>query len=528
MDVLAGLSLIGNIVTGAAFNPGSGCLAKITGIQHRRNVMSVHEHAGRCAAHCNCSSRRQFLQEAALLAAGVLGGGCSSLSMPGTAAQYKIIRACGPASKFTPVIKAAFVRRKGEYGMRWPGAVYDGEAARQMYTGQIIQTAKALGIKLELREMPIHTADEADTWLDEAKDAKPDGFLVLLLDRQEHAWPTAKKAADTGIPAVVWSPLGSSFTTNTKGLAEQPGCVIFSTDDTRQLDFGLKMLSAGARMRRARAIVIAGPDRRTRQLADLGIELQYIPAGSFIEEYNALSDNADIKALTKDYLKKARRIRFANEQDVLNGVKSYFVASRILEREQGDAISMDCLGALGNVPVSLPCIAWSRMNDDGIPAACEADQGAIAAHIMVQYLFDRPGFQQDPVADTADDTLIGAHCSCATRLDGFKTTGYPFDLIHHHGNRDAVSRTLWPLGKRVTVFDVLPGRQSELLISTGTVVKNVDVPPAGGCVVSVKVKLDGEPRMLTFPGMHQLFVLGNFKRELLYFCQLYKLKGTIV
>jgi len=104
---------------------------------------------------------------------------------------------------------------------------------------------------------------------------------------------------------------------------------------------------------------------------------------------------------------------------------------------------MDCLGALGRIKVSLPCIAWSRMNDDGIPAACEADYGAVASHIITQYLFDRPGFQQDPVADTADDSIIGAHCSCPTKLNGFDAGPEPFDLMHHHGNRDAVPRTVW-------------------------------------------------------------------------------------
>ncbi len=43
------------------------------------------------------------------------------------------------------------------------------------------------------------------------------------------------------------------------------------------------------------------------------------------------------------------------------------------------------------------------MNDGGIPAACEADLGACATHALVQSLFDRPGFQQDPVADTFHD-----------------------------------------------------------------------------------------------------------------------------
>jgi L-fucose isomerase-like protein len=171
------------------------------------------------------------------------------------------------------------------------------------------------------------------------------------------------------------------------------------------------------------------------------------------------------------------------------------VAAKILESEKADAISMDCLGALGDKQVSLPCISWSRMNDDGIPSACEADIGAIAAHVITQYLFDRPGFQQDPVADTSDDTIIGAHCSCPTRLNGFNNPPEPFELVHHHGNRDAVPRTIWKTGQRITCLDFLPQNEikkerSQLLISTGTVVENINVPPSGGCVVSVKVKMD--------------------------------------
>ena len=60
---------------------------------------------------------------------------------------------------------------------------------------------------------------------------------------------------------------------------------------------------------------------------------------------------------------------------------------------------------------------------------------------QVQYLFDRPGSQQDPVADTSDNTIIGTHCSCPTRLIGFKNPPEPFELIYHRGNRDAVPRT---------------------------------------------------------------------------------------
>jgi hypothetical protein len=170
------------------------------------------------------------------------------------------------------------------------------------------------------------------------------------------------------------------------------------------------------------------------------------------------------------------------------------------------------------------------MNDDGIPAACEADMGAVATHIVVQYLFDRPGFQQDPVGETAKGAIIGAHCSCPTKLNGFGQPPEPFDIVHHHGMRDAVPRTLWKVGQRITCLDVEPaakGGKPRMLISAGEVIENVNVPPAGGCVVSVMAKFDGAADVLSFPGFHQLFFYGDFKTQLLQFCRLFNIEPVI-
>jgi len=458
-------------------------------------------------------------------------------NMSSYSSEKKVIipvpRAFGPASGFVPNIRAAFVRREEEYGMWWPGAVYDGEAARKKYTEELSDTARLLGVNLDIKPTPIFSLEESDAWLAEAGTTQTDGLILIMLDRQQHSWPTAQKATESGIPTVIFSPLGTSFTTNTVHLADKPGCIVYSTNDFSQLAYGMKMLKAGTRMKRSRCVVIKGKERKETALADTGISLQYIPADTFIDIYNSMPLNDDIIAMTDAYLQEAEDIRHSTRQDVLNGIKSYMVAGKILENEKADAISMDCLGALADKKISLPCISWSRMNDDGIPAACEADTGAIAAQIMVQYLFDRPGFQQDPVADTSDDTIIGAHCSCPTRLNGFNKPPEPFELIPHHGNRDAVPRTIWKEGQRVTCLDVMPSdgkdrERSQLLISTGTVVKNMNVPPSGGCVVSVKVKFDDGHEVLSYPGFHQLFFYGDYKNELEDFCQLYNFEANLI
>ncbi len=487
----------------------------------------------RCPAHCNGHShvnRRDFLKTTAITAAGTaLLGGCAWSGQ--TKIVFNPIKASGPASKYVPNIKAAFVRRKEEYGMWWPGAVYDGEAAREKYTELLIQTAEEKGVTLDLRSEPIFKNEEADNWIASAQNENVDGLMLLLLDRQQHTWPTAGKAVGSGIPTVIFSPLGTSFTTNTEGLAEKPGSIIYSTNDFSQAQYGMQMLKAAAKMRHTRCLVIAGQDERDVRLADTGITLRYIPAERFLETYRSMPVDEELEKMADDYIRMARKQVDATREDVINGIKSYKVAGKLLEKYECDAISMDCLGALADKPISLPCIAWSRMNDDGIPAACEADTGAIASHIITQYLFDRPGFQQDPVADTSDDTIIGAHCSSPTRLNGFGTDPEPFDLIHHHGNRDAVPRTIWKVGQRISCLDFLPGNsetKSRLLISAGTVVDNMSVPPSGGCVVSVKAKMDGGQNVLTFPGFHQLFFYGDYKNELVDFSQLCGFEGQVV
>ncbi|MHC4675107.1 MAG: hypothetical protein ACYTBZ_21695 [Planctomycetota bacterium] len=438
----------------------------------------------------------------------------------------------GPGTSYVPTMKVTFVRRKQPYGMRWPGAIYDGKAAHENYLDQILATAKELGITVNIRTEPIYSLEEADTWVAEAGQEKPDGLLVVLLDRQEHSWPTAEKAIQSKIPTVVFSPIGTAFTTNTRRIPNKQGSFICCTDDFSQVAYGMKMIKTGAKLREMRYIVLRDDKRVEQRVKYIGTKLRYVPTDVFVNEYNSTTVTDEVKDMTDRYIKNATRMFGATRQDVINGIKSYVVARNIMQREEGDAITMACLRALGRTKISLPCIAWSKMLDQGIPAACEADIGASLTHALVLYLFDRPGFQQDPVPETAADCLIGSHCSCPTRLNGISQPPEPYYLSHHHGMRDAVPRTTWRVGQRVTVADILPSNKDDvppnMIISVGTVVNNVAVPPSGGCVVAVTLKLDTEADMLDYPGFHQLFFYGDYKKQLKAYCRLFGIKPMVV
>ena len=148
-------------------------------------------------------------------------------------------------------------------------------------------------------------------------------MLVVLLDRQKHSWPTAVKAADSGLPTVVFAPIGAAFTTNTASLARRPGCQICSTDEFSEVAYAMKMVRAAAKLREMRYIVLAGSKRRDEAMPHFGTKLRYLPAGDFLDEYNRTPETDEIRRLADDYLRRATNLSGPTRQDVLNGVKSY-------------------------------------------------------------------------------------------------------------------------------------------------------------------------------------------------------------
>jgi hypothetical protein len=72
------------------------------------------------------------------------------------------------------------------------------------------------------------------------------------------------------------------------------------------------------------------------------------------------------------------------------------------------------------------------------------------------------------------------------------------------------------------------GKTTRVLISAGTVLGNVNVPPSGGCVVSVRVKFDGGHDVLDLPGFHQVFFYGDYKSQIRQFCKLFSLEEWVV
>jgi len=167
-------------------------------------------------------------------------------------------------------------------------------------------------------------------------------------------------------------------------------------------------------------------------------------------------------------------------------------------------------------------MGFMSLRDEGIAAGCQNDLNATLTMMLVQYLFDRPGFQQNASSETEKNHYYGAHCTCASRLNGTTEPPEPYILRNHAESGWGVApQVLWRIGQDVTMAHVLAGETPRMIIYSGKVVGCYNTPPAGGCRTNVELTINEVPDVCDVKGMHQTIFYGNYARQLRAFCQLF-------
>ncbi len=473
-----------------------------------------------CAASGRCPlmlNRRSFLATAGSLSVATRMGlfdFASSL----LAAEAK------PLSK--PVVRVVFIRPKtsepeirGERPViSWPGYQYDIKAGQALHTKILKDAAKQLGVKLEVRTEPMDDVATIDVYVEQLKKTPPDGLFVIAMElfRWNLVNHLVQKRGD--VPTIVYSPMGSSFTQHLKVARSTPKTFVGATQDIHWPAFGLRMLNTVWQMKNTRLCIVKGNKTVDEQLKVVGTTLHYIPLARWNEEFKKVQAGDEVRAMADWYTRHAKKLIEPKKEDILDAAKNYFVCRRLMAAEKCQGFSLDCLRE-SSIYHRPPCMAFSHLLDEGIVAACEADWNAAISMQLTHYLFERPGFMQDPAPNTIHNTLMGAHCTSATKLDGFdKPTTAPFILRSYHTRTGVALQVLWRIGQKVTIMK-FQGPES-IILGTGRVVANIPQPPAGCCRTAVEIELDGVPDSCDTKGFHQLFIYGDLELPFKAYCKL--------
>lgn len=102
------------------------------------------------------------------------------------------------------------------------------------------------------------------------------------------------------------------------------------------------------------------------------------------------------------------------ESGLLGAQRIYERIRDIVSRYQLDGVTLRCFDLLTTVR-NTGCIALSRLNDEGIPAACEGDVPTLVTMLLAKQLSGCPGFQCNParIEQTPGQapTMLFAHCT---------------------------------------------------------------------------------------------------------------------
>lgn len=465
-------------------------------------------------------SRRCFLAGTAAAMAAPWFRAHAAAAERGDLTEYIDLASFRP--KPTVRVISGVVRLKPPYWLGWPGTSYDVEGHRKEYAQNIAEIGKRLGV--DIAEEPAPLEDEAAVTAFAAKlqTEKPDAALVTL--QHLSAWNLVDIAAKSGVPTIVFSPIGTSFTQHVVEISRRPGVCVVSSLETAGIEQALRMVRAKRQLEVSRLLVVAGDQRSETATERLGTTVCRVPRPMLNELFAKMPVTDEVRQVAADVMAGAKNRVEPNDDDVINAARSYITAKRLMRDENANAITTDCLGMVTQKLVPTPpCMAATLFQDAGVTYGCEADLNAAFSLMLVSYLFDKPAFMNDPVPETVKNQLVVAHCSSASRLNGFDAPAEPYILRSHSESDMGVSmQVLWKEGQPVTL--VCFQNPNQLILDTGTVSGNVDTPPAGGCRTSVELAMDRIEDVRDVMGFHQAVFYGNHRRDVEAFCQMYGIK----
>jgi hypothetical protein len=252
-----------------------------------------------------------------------------------------------------------------------------------------------------------------------------------------------------------------------------------------------------------------------------------------MEELKQLFDRTDEASARKEadrWKKEAVAVVEPSDKTILDASRLYVLLRSIIEKEGLSAISMDCLGFLFNRNLALPypCLAFARLRDEGIAAACEADVCGMLSSMFFQEICRKPAFISNVLSvDSPHSRTVLSHCVAPIKMMGPQAAPLPYKLRDYHGmGQGVVPEVQFPVGAEVLAgsftkdlkhFLLWPGR-----IQVGAKTdSHTDKPASPGgfrrmtCSNYMELKIRDVDRYLqNIAGIHHIVIAGSYTKAI--------------
>ncbi len=404
----------------------------------------------------------------------------------------------------------------------WPNPRFDVDQAYREATARLAewQARHPHLLRLSGGEL-VRTGEEAAAWAQSLDHRKVDGVMAVTLTSGSDGMVLA--VAKCGLPVLLWNQpyLGHAWGTMAAWVrAGNPGDVLTSSEPG-DLDPYARVFYAIRCLRRSKVLVVVperGREHHSAQAAEFsrryGTGFEYLGYADLKSAFDAIP-TAAAEREADEFLRRALRVMEPSRDEVVRALRFYLGVKRLLAERSANGITVDCLGGLvrGELP-GYPCVAWSRLNDEGLYGVCQADLNCTMTQLLLTPLTGRPGFVFNAVFDAPRNQLIQAHCTAPTAMHGIGGPRSPYIVRSHLETVAGVSlQVLLPDSGVVTTAAFDGARR--LRLATAEALGNVTSEL--GCRTQIRTRVrDAERMMHGFEGglgVHRVSFHGDYRNE---------------
>ena len=153
---------------------------------------------------------------------------------------------------------------------------------------------------------------------------------------------------------------------------------------------------------------------------------------------------------------------------------------------------------MGWLSRGFPCLGFSRLNDRGVPAACDGDMDCLLTMLIFQHALNQAGFLGNAAGvDTSRNAFHLSHCSAPLRMEGPNGPKATYLLRRHAEVRGgAVPEVHYRIGQKITFTKLV--HLDTLLVFTGRIIEVPEVAPGTerGCRTEIVAEVDDADKLL--------------------------------
>jgi hypothetical protein len=443
-------------------------------------------------------TRRRFLSASAIAAGAAVAGsalvaGCAVAQRAGQATA----EAGAPPRPLMPPVKIHRVY-VGMRGQAWPKPEIDLKAEVARFEKHLAGVEGRLGdVKFVGGEL-VQNPQEAAA----AVAASAEADAVLLVHLTLGTGGMLKQIIDAGLPTAIFAQPFSGHEWMHVRDWQRAGSrvVLVASSDLWDIDRAVALMRAPARMRQSRIILSGGAaGTAAAQSAEqvkkrLGAEVISVSVDEIVKVHQAIDLKMAEAEAQECWIRPAKKIVEPTREEIIKSARMYLAMKKIMVDRQAQAITIRCLGGIPIGILGYPCLGFSRLCDEGLVGACEADMDSTLTMLLFRYAFGVPGFITDPLFDTSKDALIHAHCTAPTRMDGFASPRAPFMIrTHRDDNRGASLEVEMRVGQPITCAKLV--NLDTVLLSRGKIIEITDFDDRG-CRTQITTEVADARRMI--------------------------------